>query len=31
MGALRRAEKEQDFSINSYLKKVQAGFKPWII
>jgi len=29
MGALRRAEKELDFSINDYLKKVQDGYKPW--
>jgi len=31
MGALRRAEKELDFSINNYFKNVQDGYKPWII
>jgi len=29
MGALRRAEKELDFSINDYFKNVQDGYKPW--
>jgi radical SAM superfamily enzyme YgiQ (UPF0313 family) len=29
MGALRRAEKDLDFSINNYFKKVQDGYKPW--
>lgn len=29
MGALRRAEKELDFSINEYFKKIQDGYVPW--
>jgi len=29
MGALRRAEKELDFSIDEYFKKIQMGYKPW--
>ncbi|GAH96831.1 unnamed protein product [marine sediment metagenome] len=29
MGALRRAEKELDFSIDKYFKKIQDGYKPW--
>ncbi|MBA7548561.1 hypothetical protein ES705_41022 [subsurface metagenome] len=31
MGALRRAEKDLNFSIDSYFQKVQDGYKPWII
>ncbi|MFX0049263.1 MAG: B12-binding domain-containing radical SAM protein [Candidatus Hermodarchaeota archaeon] len=31
MGALRRAEKELDFSINNYFRNIQDGYKPWII
>ena len=31
MGALRRAEKEQNFSINNYFKKIQDGYNPWVI
>ena len=29
MGALRRAEKDLDFSIDNYFKKIQDGYKPW--
>jgi len=29
MGALRRAEKELDFSIDEYFKRIQMGYKPW--
>ena len=29
MGALRRAEKELNFSINDYFKKVNDGYIPW--
>lgn len=29
MGALRRAEKELNFSINDYFKKVNGGYIPW--
>ncbi len=31
MGALRRAEKDLNFSIDNYFQKVQDGYKPWII
>ncbi|MFX1287744.1 MAG: hypothetical protein ACFFFY_04185, partial [Promethearchaeota archaeon] len=31
MGALRRAEKKLDFSINNYFRNIQDGYKPWII
>ncbi|MHA1507287.1 MAG: radical SAM protein, partial [Promethearchaeota archaeon] len=31
MGALRRAEKELDFSIDDYFRKIQGGYKPWTI
>ncbi|MHA1669279.1 MAG: B12-binding domain-containing radical SAM protein [Promethearchaeota archaeon] len=31
MGSLRRAEKENNISIDEYLKKVNLGYKPWII
>ncbi len=31
MGAFRRAEKELNFSINSYFNKIQDGYKPWNI
>ncbi len=29
MGALRRAEKDLDFSIDNYFNKIQDGYKPW--
>lgn len=29
MGALRRTEKELDFSIDEYFLKIKAGYKPW--
>jgi len=29
MGALRRAEKDLDISIDNYFKKIQGGYKPW--
>ncbi|NVM16597.1 MAG: radical SAM protein [Candidatus Lokiarchaeota archaeon] len=29
MGALRRVEKEFNFSINDYFKKIQDGYVPW--
>ena len=28
---LRRAEKDLNFSIDSYFQKVQDGYKPWIM
>ncbi|MBY9005096.1 MAG: hypothetical protein KGD73_14055, partial [Candidatus Lokiarchaeota archaeon] len=31
LGSLRRAEKENDLSIDDYLIKVKLGYKPWII
>ena len=31
MGALRRVEKDLNFSIDDYFQKVQDGYKPWII
>jgi len=31
MGALRRAEKELDISINNYFNKIQDGYIPWNI
>jgi len=31
MGALRRAEKDLNFSIDDYFQKVKDGYKPWII
>ncbi|GAI69601.1 unnamed protein product, partial [marine sediment metagenome] len=31
MGSLRRAEKDLNFSIDSYFQKVHDGYKPWII
>jgi hypothetical protein len=31
MGALRSAEKELDFSIDDYFKKVHDGYMPWSI
>ena len=29
MGALRRAEKELDFSINEYFNLINGGYRPW--
>jgi len=29
MGALRRTEKELDFSIDEYLLKIKTGYRPW--
>ena len=31
MGALRRVEKELGFSFDDYFRKIQDGYKPWII
>jgi hypothetical protein len=31
MGALRRAEKQLNWSIDQYLIKIQMGYKPWIL
>ena len=31
MGALRRVEKELGFTIDDYLRKIQDGYKPWIL
>ena len=31
MGAMRRTEKELNFSVDKYFKRIQAGFKPWKI